>query len=591
MWVFLPNSSESSRSVPEWVDSIKASHWLFQALSQKFTLKGRHLPAQSWLRACKKVRWLQRLCGVILAASTEGRLEGYLTLLREEFRANPGPWPANAAAQPTSAGSGTTSSASSRKSSRNGSSSRTCRVFANLVDGAWRKPQQSLFEEAGPSTFSGTWPATGGMRNGSCFLREPVVLPKSETDSSCSPVAPNSEPSQWMTPNVPNGGRAMSAEDVAAKGPTLRGKRQVPLEGQADLWATPRASESENRTTHDAPSHESGQHGKTLAGQAGTQVELWATPTSHERTQAPRQVDHGEQLANQADTWQTPTATDSKNRGYTYSQGDKDQAFPTLVGQAQNSLWPTPDANVFQDGEDSQTWLARRERLKETAQNGNGCGTLLAMAASLWNTPTATDYKGSTVPGAGRGQLSEQTETMGETQEPEVWPTPNAEGGTGYMSGSNRDTWRPTLEGAAQGLRPVLHQGRPVDTISCHSGPQVQPTLMPGESFLPAGPNSPQPDVAIRLLLEQLNWPCEGSEGSVPTLSESQLLTLRSLWLALQQKHWKARLSPEFVSWLMNIPICWVRTAPTPSERLEMQSYRSKQQLLLQSLLKDWVQK
>ena len=28
------------------------------------------------------------------------------------------------------------------------------------------------------------------------------------------------------------------------------------------------------------------------------------------------------------------------------------------------------------------------------------------------------------------------------------WPTPNAGGGTGYMSGSKRDTWRPTLAGA-----------------------------------------------------------------------------------------------------------------------------------------------
>ncbi len=34
--------------------------------------------------------------------------------------------------------------------------------------------------------------------------------------------------------------------------------------------------------------------------------------------------------------------------------------------------------------------------------------------------------------------------------EKDLWPTPNAQGGTGYMSGSNRDTWRPTLEGAVQ---------------------------------------------------------------------------------------------------------------------------------------------
>ena len=40
------------------------------------------------------------------------------------------------------------------------------------------------------------------------------------------------------------------------------------------------------------------------------------------------------------------------------------------------------------------------------------------------------------------------------------WPTPNAAGGTGYMSGSNRDTWRPTLEGMAKGFRPVLHASR-----------------------------------------------------------------------------------------------------------------------------------
>jgi hypothetical protein len=30
------------------------------------------------------------------------------------------------------------------------------------------------------------------------------------------------------------------------------------------------------------------------------------------------------------------------------------------------------------------------------------------------------------------------------------WPSPNAQSGLGYMSGSNRDTWRPTLESAVQ---------------------------------------------------------------------------------------------------------------------------------------------
>ena len=37
---------------------------------------------------------------------------------------------------------------------------------------------------------------------------------------------------------------------------------------------------------------------------------LWGTPSAHDRTQTPRDVDHGIQLANQARTWATPAARD-----------------------------------------------------------------------------------------------------------------------------------------------------------------------------------------------------------------------------------------------------------------------------------------
>lgn len=97
----------------------------------------------------------------------------------------------------------------------------------------------------------------------------------------------------------------------------------------------------------------------------GSGGSVWATATSHERTHAPRAVDHGEQLANQVDTWptptsrdhkdgaspseavptngllgraaprwQTPSVVDSSGRDYTYPGGDKTKPFPTLVGQA-----------------------------------------------------------------------------------------------------------------------------------------------------------------------------------------------------------------------------------------------------------------
>ena len=51
-----------------------------------------------------------------------------------------------------------------------------------------------------------------------------------------------------------------------------------PLNEVAAMWPTPRASESENRTTTNAPSHGNG-HGKTLAGEACDRTRQWQTPT------------------------------------------------------------------------------------------------------------------------------------------------------------------------------------------------------------------------------------------------------------------------------------------------------------------------
>lgn len=45
----------------------------------------------------------------------------------------------------------------------------------------------------------------------------------------------------WPTPNVPNGGRTMSPEDIENSGATDKGKRQVGLENVAKLFATPAA--------------------------------------------------------------------------------------------------------------------------------------------------------------------------------------------------------------------------------------------------------------------------------------------------------------------------------------------------------------
>ena len=54
----------------------------------------------------------------------------------------------------------------------------------------------------------------------------------------------------------------------------------------------------------------------------------------------------------------------------------------TSASGSSSSGWPSPDASVFNDG---QSPAAERERAK--GYNGNGGGTPLAMAATLWPTP------------------------------------------------------------------------------------------------------------------------------------------------------------------------------------------------------------
>ena len=87
----------------------------------------------------------------------------------------------------------------------------------------------------------------------------------------------------------------------------------------------------------------------------------------------------------------TPTANLGVNGGSQHPAKHKAGGHgPTLADQVEHLL-PTPAACNPNDGEQPETWLARRERVKVTAKNGNGMGTPLAIAVQLLPTPRATD--------------------------------------------------------------------------------------------------------------------------------------------------------------------------------------------------------
>jgi hypothetical protein len=72
-------------------------------------------------------------------------------------------------------------------------------------------------------------------------------------------------------------------------------------------------------------------------------------------------------------------------------EGDRFPNLETVIGR----MLPTPSAGLFNDGENPESWMARREQIKAKGINGNGMGMPLAIAAQLL-TPCANDWKGRT---------------------------------------------------------------------------------------------------------------------------------------------------------------------------------------------------
>jgi hypothetical protein len=116
------------------------------------------------------------------------------------------------------------------------------------------------------------------------------------------------------------------------------------------------------------------------------------------------------------------------------------------VGIGSGSLegsWPTPDASVFQEGESPETWLRRREQLKLTANNGNGCGTPLAMSVQLWSAARGEFW---TTPNKWDGERGAETRQTKKNRgaggvnlfSQILWQTPNTMLGGSKSRGGNR---------------------------------------------------------------------------------------------------------------------------------------------------------
>lgn len=201
------------------------------------------------------------------------------------------------------------------------------------------------------------------------------------------------------------------------------------------------------------------------------------------------------------------------------------------ISESDCSPWPTPSACIANDGEQPATWLARADTLKAKHGNGNGAGTPLTIASLMWPTPM--------VPSGGRSSSAEEVAAKGAPENgkrqiglesaTKLWPSPTASMTTGA---GEHGTGGPNLQ----------------TTVSNWSTPRVTTNGGNGKN---RGDNKSRLEDQVHTCPPSHPDPVTESSGNESSASTR-------------------RLNPQFVEWLMGVPIGW-----TSCEPLATESYRS----------------
>jgi hypothetical protein len=209
---------------------------------------------------------------------------------------------------------------------------------------------------------------------------------------------------------------------------------------------------------------------------------------------------------------------------------------PSLSMMASRDMWPTP--NVPTGGR--TLWHAEQEG-NCFYHNGKKVQLGLEQAVRMWPTPQAHDSTPGNAERVGRFGTTHGGRNLND--EVAMWPTPTVQGGTGYMSGANRDTWRPTLEGAVQ------------------MAPEGPPPLITAEDYRGKGRKA--------AWATPLSRDAPSIAGNVPPPGHQGGENLG------QQVG--GTLNPQWVEWLMGWPIHWCTPGPLNPQMFHewQQAFRS----------------
>lgn len=302
MYLYIPSNSAQASACSE-KGSAPHSDFLASATAPFFTWNGKLQPPPSLSRLWKREPLIRRLSGLTCSPSMAERGAALWISSLRDSRAKTSASPAGVQVLTARGlGSSSTSWTSRTIATRQDSFWRTSQASLLPPPPLWTKPRASL-KSAQPPVSWENWPTVGGMRSGSLF-QHPTWAPAMGVHAGSVLLG------EWLTPNVPNGGRSVSSEVVATKGMTEAGKRTVGLESQTRHWMTPSVSNSQgNEYTRDRG--RPGQERLTLTGQA----QQWPTPRGTDGTKGgPNQAgSKGDlMLPSAAAQWPTPASRDWK---------------------------------------------------------------------------------------------------------------------------------------------------------------------------------------------------------------------------------------------------------------------------------------
>lgn len=291
--------------------------------------------------------------------------------------------------------------------------------FSKMCQGSCQRMLDGSLEK-----FTGSWPRSGTMRNGSLYER-PTWVPATSAIASSSWPSARAEDSEscgnhfgaadslnavagsWPTPNAnpaaPNnsknrgkdyGGERERMTDQCLESRALQWPTPFGVTGNhgpdgnefstaVRAWATPRAEGSAGSSDVEwQPGKKPMRNGKSITTTLTDQANLWTTPQAHDVTQRgsgqkPTAKAGNACLAKDATTWPTPKTGEGGETG-TRSKTDP-KAGRQLHEEA--SLWATP--NTPTGGPNT----------KSTAKHTGGLD--LDGQASMWPTASARDHKGS----------------------------------------------------------------------------------------------------------------------------------------------------------------------------------------------------